>query len=70
MINTLACNGVIQTNPLSCDGTWVSIASSTFDVSTLSPLLLAEAFGAGFSIFGAISLVVFSLKLFLKPFFR
>lgn len=48
MINQLACNGVITLNPLSCDGSWVSIASSNFDVSLLDPVLMVDAVGAGF----------------------
>ena len=69
MISALACDGVIQVNPLSCDGSWVAVASSVFDVSMLSPVTLVEAVGAGF-VFAAVPLAfIWSARILLKPLF-
>jgi hypothetical protein len=69
MISQLACNGVIQLNPLACDGSWVSIPASVFDASLLDPVVMAEAVGAGF-IFGFAPLAfVWAGRIFLTTLF-
>jgi hypothetical protein len=69
-MNYLACEGVLTVNPDGspvCDTAWTLLAAPTpFDPSTLDPVSLAQAFGVGFVLVGAVLAVCFAARAILS----
>lgn len=68
MLTVAVCDGVIDASGV-CSGTVAGYPYiQPFDATAIDPLVMVEAFSAGFIITGSVMLVVWSMRQFVKPF--
>ena len=68
MLNVAVCDGVIDASGV-CSGLVAGYPyTQPFDVTAIDPLVMTEAFSAGFIITGSVMLVIWSMRKIVKPF--